>query len=103
MEKIVVEVILTQGVITPDQVPGLLQRVEQALPAGGPEAIVISGRLPIWAVGALLHLFHPRPCVATFDPRLNAGVVVQTHTPGVRVGDLIPLDGGAAKKLEIHF
>jgi CRISPR-associated Csx3 family protein len=29
--------------------------------------------------------------VATFDPRLNGGVVVESHAAGVKVGDIIEI------------
>ena len=52
--------------------------------------IVISGRGPIWLYSYLCHLLHPFRWVACFDPRLGA-VVVQSHGPEVRVGDVIEL------------
>ena len=88
---IVVEVVLSSGVITPDQLPELVQAVEEQVPAGGTEGIILSGRLPVWAFAALAHLFHPRPWVATFDPRLGGGVVVASHVPDVHVGQVVPL------------
>ncbi len=55
------------------------------------KGVVLNGRGPIWLYGYLVHHFHSTPWVATFDPRLNAGVVVESHTPKVRVGDLVTL------------
>lgn len=88
---IVVEVVLLSGVITPDQLPELVQAVEERVPAGGTEGVILSGRLPVWAFAALAHLFHPRPWVSTFDPRLGGGVVVESHVPEVHVGQVVPL------------
>ncbi len=56
------------------------------------KGLVISGRGPVWLFGHLLHLAHPFAWVATFDPRLDGGVVVQTHIPsGPCLGDIIPV------------
>ncbi|MCS7179854.1 MAG: CRISPR-associated ring nuclease Crn3/Csx3 [bacterium] len=58
-------------------------------PAGGTKGVVLSGRAPVWVYAFLTHYFHPRPFVATFDPRLNGAVVVCSHTPDVKVGEII--------------
>lgn len=81
------------GLMTADGLPTLLQKVEEALgSAGGEEPVIISGRLPVWAFSALTHLLHPRPWVGTFDPRLGGGVVVASHDPARRVGEVVPLE-----------
>lgn len=91
---IVVETKITSadGLLMPAELPALLATASQTVPGGGVEPIVLSGRLPVWAFGALIHWFHPRPWVATFEPRLRKGVVVASHTPGVSVGDLVEID-----------
>ena len=82
--------------------PGDLKKLATFLPeAGGTEGVIVSGRLPVWAYGAVIHHFHPRPWVATFDPRLGGGVVVASHTKRVEIGDIIPLDGH--EEVEITF
>ncbi|MCU0327249.1 MAG: CRISPR-associated ring nuclease Crn3/Csx3 [Spirosomaceae bacterium] len=55
------------------------------------KGVIISGRGPIWLYGVLIHHFHPTRFVATFEPRLNAGVVIETHSADFQVGDLINL------------
>jgi len=89
--KMVVDITLSTGIITPEELRKVLDAVAEAVPAGGTEGIIISGRLPVWAYGALVHYFHPRPWVATFDPRLGGGVVVVTHTSEISVGDVVPV------------
>jgi CRISPR-associated protein Csx3 len=90
----VVEVVLTgSGVISPDQLSQLLVRVAEKVPAGGAEPVVLSGRLPVWVYAALAHYFHPRPWLATFEPRLGKGVVVATHVADIHVGDVVGLEG----------
>jgi CRISPR-associated protein Csx3 len=88
---VVLEIVLTAGLIETSELPQLLEAVANELPAGGEEGVIISGRLPVWAFSALIHYFHPRPWVATFDPRLGGGVVVATHTRDVSVGEIIPV------------
>lgn len=75
--------------ITPEELPELLEKVNEAVPGGGSEPVILSGRLPVWAFCALAHHFHPRPWVATYEPRLLKGVVVASHAVGVAVGDIV--------------
>jgi CRISPR-associated protein Csx3 len=56
------------------------------------KGVVLSGRGPIWLYGFLVHYYHPVRWVATFDPRLNGAVVVESHHPGMEVGEILPLD-----------
>lgn len=51
--------------------------------------VILSGRGPVWLYGYLIHFYHPTKAIAVFDPRLDAGVVVETHVLGIKVGDLI--------------
>ncbi len=55
------------------------------------KGVLLSGRGPIWLYGFLIHYYHPTRWIATFDPRLQAAVVVESHDPSTNVGDLIPL------------
>ena len=57
--------------------------------------------MPVWAFAALTHHFHPRPFVATFDPRLTGGVVVASHTEDLNVGDVI--DIADAERIDFTF
>ena len=99
---IIIDVVLTRGLIEPRELPDLLRAVEARVPAGGVEPVVVSGRLPVWAFAALVHLFHPRPWVGTFDPRIGRGVVVATHDPnGPSVGDVVPI--GRATTITVEF
>ncbi len=93
--------ITLSGPITPDNLTEIVTRATEALPAAGTEGVVISGRMPVWVYGALVHTFHPRPWVATFDPRLGGAVVVATHTPQVGVGQVVSLEG--VEKIAVEF
>lgn len=53
------------------------------------KGIVINGRGPVWLYAYLVHECHHLPFVATNDPRLGF-VVVQSHTPGIKPGDILP-------------
>lgn len=72
-------------VLTPKDLKDILNK----LPKIQGEGVVLSGRLPIWVYGAAIHYYHPTTFVACYDPRLNGGVVVQSHTPDVEVGTII--------------
>jgi CRISPR-associated protein Csx3 len=75
------------GIATPDDLSQL------RLPAGidTRQGVVLTGRAPIWLYGWLVHECHFTRWVACYDPRLGA-VVIESHTPEVRVGQVIPLD-----------
>jgi len=79
----VIEISL-DGVATPDVLSQL------HLPAGinTRMGVVLTGRAPIWLYGWLVHECHFTRWVACNDPRLGA-VVVESHTPEVRVGQVI--------------
>ena len=82
----------------------LLDICEKNLPSGGVEGVILSGRLPVWAFVALAHLYHPRPFVATFDPRIGGAVVCESHINNVNVGDLIPVsEFGSCEKIAVTF
>lgn len=99
MKKLFIDVTLTKGVLTPEEVARLIDKMP--VEAGGTEGVILSGRMPVWAFAALVHHFHPRPFVATFDPRLAGGVVVASHKKGVNVGDVIDITD--AGKIEVKF
>lgn len=56
------------------------------------KGVIISGRGPIWLHSALAHHYHPTRWVAHYDPRVGGAVVVQSHDPRYRVGDVIELE-----------
>jgi len=82
----VIEIVL-DGIATPDDLSRL------RLPAGIDTrmGVVLTGRAPIWLYGWLVHECHFTRWVACYDPRLGA-VVIESHTPEVRVGQVIPLE-----------
>jgi len=89
-EFTLVEFELTEAIITPEALKSLTppDPVTQNFAHLG---VVLSGKGPIWLYGFLVHFYHPTKWVATFDPRLQGAVVVESHTPKVQVGDLITL------------
>ncbi len=98
---IVVSITLSGGIIAPEDLPNLLEAASKAVPPAGTEAVVLSGRMPVWAFAALAHLYHPRPWVGTFEPRLGAAVVVAAHVSEVGVGTVVALDD--ATTVEVVF
>jgi CRISPR-associated Csx3 family protein len=98
---IVLEIQLREN-LAPAQLPELLRAAEGAVPAAGTEPVVVSGRLPVWAFAALVHAYHPRPWVATFDPRLGGTVVVERHVPDAPpVGAVLSTED--AQKVAVQF
>lgn len=75
------------GVTTPEEFADAVAEIASQLPGETP--IVFDGRGPVWGFGMLIHAAHPTPWVACRDPRLGA-VVVESHDPAFRAGDVIP-------------
>ncbi|MEM4204917.1 MAG: CRISPR-associated ring nuclease Crn3/Csx3 [Candidatus Methanomethylicaceae archaeon] len=88
MDTVLVEINITRngGILNPSELEELISKLPQA---GGHEGVIISGRIPVWGYAAIVHHFHPRPWVCTYEPRLGKGVVVMSHTPNYKIGDLI--------------
>lgn len=99
MKKLFLDITLSSGVIAPEELQKLIENIP--VEAGGTEGIILSGRMPVWAFAALTHHFHPRPYVATFDPRLGGGVVVASHVDSLKVGNVV--DIADAEKISITF
>jgi CRISPR-associated protein Csx3 len=75
------------GITTPEEA------FSTPLPEVAPgKGVILSGRGPIWLYGRLIHHFHPARWVAVFDPRLGGAVVVASHWPEVKPGQVIELD-----------
>ncbi|MEM4270056.1 MAG: CRISPR-associated ring nuclease Crn3/Csx3 [Candidatus Caldarchaeum sp.] len=87
-----VEFELAGGVITPPQLEEVVRSFPLPPPRLSGRGVVISGRGPIWLYSALVHHLHPAPWVACYDPRLGGGVVVASHVPNLRVGDVVKVD-----------
>src|SRR5687767_1284325 len=56
------------------------------------KGIILSGRGPIWLYCFLTHFYHPTKFVATYDPRLQGAVVVESHGSKYKAGDVIPVE-----------
>ena len=80
-----------EGAITPEIFPEVSRKLEE-LKLKMNKGIVISGRGPIWLYAFICHKLHPSKWLAVFDPRLGA-VVVQSHTPEVKEGGIVKIDG----------
>lgn len=101
-KKLLVEIKIPD-VISPRDIEPILGEVKRNISVEkfGDKVVVISGRMPIWLAGALVHYFHPAKAVAVFDPRLQGGVVVETHTIDVRIGDVVKTDD--AEKITVEY
>lgn len=56
------------------------------------KGVILSGRGPIWLYCYLTHHYHPTKFIATYDPRSDGAVVVESHTPEHKVGDIIKME-----------
>jgi len=56
------------------------------------QGVVLSGRGPVWLFAALVHHYHPVAWVGTYDPRLGGAVVVESHVPSYKVGDVVKIE-----------
>jgi CRISPR-associated protein Csx3 len=74
------------GVTSPSEFAAAVTEIASQL--AGKLPILLNGRGPVWGYGMLLHVAHPTPAVATFDPRLGY-VVVQSHDPRFEVGQIL--------------
>jgi CRISPR-associated protein Csx3 len=85
--------VLTIDLASPDRLIAPEDLAHLTLPEGVDTrgGVMITGRAPIWLYAALVHELHPTAWVACFDPRLNGGVVVATHSCQTRMGQVIPL------------
>jgi len=90
----IIEVNLSSGVITPEELQRLGELFAQALARADAVAeVIISGRMPVWAFAHLVLVAREAReglTIATFDPRLNAGVIVW---PASSAGQLLPVTG----------
>jgi len=81
------------GVMKPEEIGELVLLVENTVNNKYfGKGVVISGRLPIWAHSALAHLFHPARFIAHYDPRLRGAVIVATHSPDYKIGEVISIE-----------
>lgn len=103
MKKVLLEIKLNTPVIEPKDIEPILERISEKLKPEerGDSIIVTSGRLPVWLYSAITHHLHPFSVVATFEPRLLKGVVVASHHPMLRVGELVDISD--AEKITIEY
>ena len=57
-----------------------------------PKGAVIEGKSPLWVYAYLTHELHATAWVGCYDPRLKGAVVVETHTRGISVGQVLKLE-----------
>jgi CRISPR-associated Csx3 family protein len=89
--KTLIEVTISSGVMAPEELPRLGSQVARALATAPEGAVIVSGRMPVWAFAHLVATAaHGGRIVATFDPRLQAGVIVW---PASSAGQLLPVTG----------
>lgn len=87
---LVVEFQIPGGVTTPPEAAEAVAELGGRL--AGDHILLISGRGPVWLFGMLLHAGHPAQAAGTYDPRVGGYVIVASHVPGVKVGEVIKLE-----------
>ncbi|MCX9011179.1 MAG: CRISPR-associated ring nuclease Crn3/Csx3 [Candidatus Methanoperedens sp.] len=63
------------------------------------KGVVLSGRGPIWLYCFLTHFYHPTKFIATYDPRLEGAVVVETHAVEHQIGSVLKCQQGGKEKI----
>lgn len=71
--------------------PEILQELKPPK-VNGAKGVILSGRGPIWLYCYLTHCYHPTKFIATYDPRLGGAIVVESHDPKHRVGEVIEFE-----------
>ncbi len=53
--------------------------------------VIVGGRAPTWRYGMMLHKLHGSAgaVICFYDPKLGGGVIVVSHHPHYREGDVI--------------
>lgn len=75
------------GIITPEDLKQL-QLPKDIDPTKG---VILEGKGPIWLYAFLTHECHATAWLGCYDPRLGGGVVVETHTREVYIGQVVKL------------
>ncbi|NVM01301.1 MAG: CRISPR-associated protein Csx3 [Candidatus Helarchaeota archaeon] len=71
--------------------PNILENLE--LPKiNNTKGVILDGRGPIWLYCYMVHHYHTTKFIATHDPRLGGAVVVETHSPEFKVGNVLKLE-----------
>ena len=56
------------------------------------KGVVLSGRGPIWLYCYLTHCYHLTKFIAAYDPRLGGAVIVESHSPQYKIGEIIKVE-----------
>jgi len=74
--------------------PRVLERLErEELKVKGDKPVILEGAMPVWlATYYALKLVHKAKALLVYDPRLVGAVVVATHSPEYKVGDVVEAD-----------
>lgn len=90
------------GISSPEEFAEAVEEKQNEIFTPSGKGVIISGRGPIWGYAMILHASHPAKWVATMDPRIG-GVIVQSHTPGINCGNVIPLSLLENKGVHFNF
>lgn len=77
------------GITTPEEFAGAVAAERKLFVPPAGYGLILDGRGPIWAYAIMVHEGHPSSWIGVHDPRLGV-VIVESHTPGLIVGAIIP-------------
>jgi len=100
----VLEFVIEGGVIAPSDLRNIqVPAIDPARP------LVLSGRAPHWLYAFLVHEVHFSRILATFEPRLNKGIVVEAPSSSLlgqginpQTGEISPVSLGGKGRLKIN-
>lgn len=96
-----INIIKNNGIIGIDDIPDFIELIKNYTNVAIGNVVILSGRMPIWLYGILIHYFHPTKALAVFEPRMNCGIVIASHDKNYKIGDLIYTND--CEKIDINF
>jgi len=90
----VLEFQILNSILTPDQL------AELSPPQINSNVVILSGRGPLWLYSYLVHEYHFKRIVATFEPRLNKGIVVISVSDN-DIGKGIDIESGKLEDVKL--
>jgi CRISPR-associated protein Csx3 len=66
------------------------------------QGLVLWGKAPHWLLTGMARAYRQQPWLAVFQPQLQQAVVVAARTPGVAIGDLIPMEQADLAKTQVE-
>ena len=89
----VVTWVIEGGVLKPEELANIEEEVKKLVSSlDSSKPVIVSGRGPHWLYGVFIHNLHFFPVVATWEPRIKKGVIVEATSKDL-LGKAVGLDG----------